>query len=100
MEREFLASRQAGLQGLVDTILAHPMIAAHINVKRFFDENHYNQNHSGKYFPIFITEKETSVSIQKQHYMPFTKGICRIFYIVYFFNHYYYFFTSNSKYMI
>ena len=52
MEREFLAARQAGLQTLVDTILSHPMLAANLNVKRFFDETHYNQNHSGKLLSV------------------------------------------------
>ena len=48
MDREFIAERQHGLQLLINSILHHPMLAASKITKRFFDENAYNLNNSGK----------------------------------------------------
>ena len=48
MEREFIAERQKGLQRLMDTILAHPLLSASEIVKKFLDANNYTLNVSGK----------------------------------------------------
>ncbi|XP_039263088.2 PX domain-containing protein kinase-like protein isoform X1 [Styela clava] len=44
MEREFIAERQRGLQRLLETILANPMLAASEIVKKFLDANSYTTN--------------------------------------------------------
>lgn len=42
MDTAFIAERQQGLQHYINFILAHPMLARHISVKRFLDPANYS----------------------------------------------------------
>ncbi|XP_054719939.1 PX domain-containing protein kinase-like protein [Uloborus diversus] len=44
LEREFVAERQQGLQGYINFLLSHPMLAATIHVKKFLDPTSYSFN--------------------------------------------------------
>ena len=48
MEREFIASRQAGLQQLMNEILENPILASCVTVKKFLDEENYKVNQTGE----------------------------------------------------
>ncbi|XP_068713818.1 PX domain-containing protein kinase-like protein [Montipora foliosa] len=41
MDTAFIAERQQGLQNYINLVLAHPLLARHILVKRFLDPNNY-----------------------------------------------------------
>ena len=47
MDTTFIAERQNGLQNYVNFILAHPVLARHISVKRFLDPVNYSCDFQG-----------------------------------------------------
>ena len=47
MDTTFIAERQNGLQNYVNFILAHPVLARHISVKRFLDPLNYSCDFQG-----------------------------------------------------
>jgi len=62
MEREFIASRQAGLQQLMNEILENPILASCVTVKKFLDEENYkvNQTENSLQFVSMFLRSETN----------------------------------------
>lgn len=47
LDDDFLASRQAGLQGFLDQVLAHPYLRTSVALKRFLDDVSWRDNFQG-----------------------------------------------------
>lgn len=72
MDTAFIAERQNGLQNYVNLILAHPVLARHISVKRFLDPVNYSCDFQGT--AVHVLNQYVIREIHFQVYLVFNPG--------------------------
>jgi len=72
MDTTFIAERQNGLQNYVNFILAHPVLARHISVKRFLDPVNYSCDFQGT--AVHVLNHHVISEIHFQVYLVFKPG--------------------------
>ena len=73
MDTTFIAERQNGLQNYVNFILAHPVLARHISVKRFLDPVNYSCDFQGT--AVLVLNHYVISEIHFQVYLSFSNSL-------------------------